>query len=124
MIIFHDFALPVSGVSKMSFRVLSSFKLQYILIFPSYLFIFYVISITCVFFLLSSPIKRIFCESEYVVVHLLVEIANVKQVVIDLFRIENSKIAEHWDAIQQIPKESLETCISGKRILRKESMEK
>ncbi|MEM9936063.1 MAG: ester cyclase [Bacteroidota bacterium] len=54
----------------------------------------------------QSPIKRIICDQNFVATHLLVEMGNTKQLVIDLFRIQEGKIQEHWDAIESYPGET------------------
>lgn len=51
----------------------------------------------------KNPIVRTIAEGEYVVLHLSVEIMGTQKVVIDLFRIEDGKLAEHWDAIEDHP---------------------
>ncbi|KZS42693.1 hypothetical protein AWE51_04380 [Aquimarina aggregata] len=47
-----------------------------------------------------KPFIRILSDNEYVAAHLQVAIADEQKVVLDLFRIENGLIAEHWDAIK------------------------
>lgn len=47
-----------------------------------------------------KPIMRIIVDNDYVVVHLNVVFAGQKKIVLDMFRLENGLIAEHWDAIQ------------------------
>jgi predicted SnoaL-like aldol condensation-catalyzing enzyme len=49
--------------------------------------------------------KRVFADGDYVIVH-----AHAKaspddrgSAVMDIFRLENGKVVEHWDVIQQIP---------------------
>ena len=54
----------------------------------------------------ESPLKRIIGEDEYVAVHLFVEVGNVKQVVMDLFRVKGGKLVEHWDAIEIVKPET------------------
>ncbi len=49
-----------------------------------------------------KPNVRLIAQGEFVVMHLNVEFAGQHKAVLDLFRIENEKIAEHWDAIQDI----------------------
>jgi len=47
-----------------------------------------------------QPFMRIIADDDYVVIHLSVEFGGQKKIVLDLFRLENGLIAEHWDAIQ------------------------
>ncbi len=55
-----------------------------------------------------STIKRIFAEGDYVILH----VHSVKEpgtrgsAIFDLFKLENGKIIEHWDAIQDVPEHS------------------
>ena len=55
-----------------------------------------------------SEIKRIFAEGDYVIIHVhSVRIPKTRgRAIFDLFRLENGKIVEHWDAIQEIPESS------------------
>jgi predicted SnoaL-like aldol condensation-catalyzing enzyme len=55
-----------------------------------------------------SEIKRIFAEGDYVIIHVhSVRIPNTRgRAIFDLFRLEDGKIVEHWDAIQEIPESS------------------
>ena len=56
----------------------------------------------------KSEIKRIFAEGDYVIIHVhSVRIPSTRgRAIFDLFRLENGKIVEHWDAIQEIPESS------------------
>jgi len=56
----------------------------------------------------KSEIKRIFADGDYVIIHVhSVRIPNTRgRAIFDLFKLENSKIVEHWDAIQEIPESS------------------
>lgn len=56
----------------------------------------------------KSEIKRIFAEGDYVIIHVhSVRIPNTRgRAIFDLFKLENGKIVEHWDAIQEIPESS------------------
>lgn len=55
-----------------------------------------------------SEIKQVFAEGDYVILH----VHSVKEpgtrgaAIIDIFRLENSRIVEHWDVIQPIPEQS------------------
>ena len=53
-------------------------------------------------------VKRILVDGDYVVghVHVIVNPGDRGHVAIDIFRIENGKVAEHWDAIQPIGAEA------------------
>ncbi|KTD20928.1 Predicted ester cyclase [Legionella lansingensis] len=55
-----------------------------------------------------SEIKRVFAEGDYVILHVhsIKEPGTRGQAIIDVFRLENHKIVEHWDVIQAIPEES------------------
>jgi predicted SnoaL-like aldol condensation-catalyzing enzyme len=52
-----------------------------------------------------SEIKRVLADGDYVVlhVHAVREPATLGQAIIDIFRLENGKIVEHWDVTQDIP---------------------
>ena len=51
----------------------------------------------------KSPIIRAIQEGDLVVTHLDVEFMGKRMAVIDLFKLKDGMLAEHWDAIQQIP---------------------
>jgi predicted SnoaL-like aldol condensation-catalyzing enzyme len=55
-----------------------------------------------------SEIKRIFADGDYVIIHVhSVRIPNTRgRAIFDLFKLEDGKIVEHWDAIQEIPESS------------------
>lgn len=55
----------------------------------------------------TKPFMRIITENDHVVVHLSVEFGGQKKIVLEVFRLENGLIAEHWDAIQNQSEESL-----------------
>jgi predicted SnoaL-like aldol condensation-catalyzing enzyme len=56
----------------------------------------------------KSEIKRIFADGDYVIIHVhSVRIPGTRgRAIFDLFKLENGKIVEHWDAIQEIPESS------------------
>jgi predicted SnoaL-like aldol condensation-catalyzing enzyme len=55
-----------------------------------------------------SEIKRVFADGDYVILH----VHNVPtpgsrgNAIIDIFRLENGKVVEHWDVRQEIPEQS------------------
>ncbi len=52
--------------------------------------------------------KRIFAEGNYVVLHshLIRKPGDRGMAVVDIFRLENGKIVEHWDVVQEVPETS------------------
>jgi predicted SnoaL-like aldol condensation-catalyzing enzyme len=56
----------------------------------------------------KSEIKRLFAEGDYVILHVhSIRIPNTRgRAIFELFKLENGKIVEHWDAIQEIPETS------------------
>jgi len=48
----------------------------------------------------TKPFMRIIVDNDYVIAHLSVKFGGQKKIVLDMFRLENGLIAEHWDAIQ------------------------
>ena len=57
----------------------------------------------------KSEIKRVFAEGDYVIlhVHAVREPGTRGNAIVDIFRLENGKIVEHWDVIQPIPEKAL-----------------
>ena len=55
-----------------------------------------------------SEIKRVFAEGDYVILHVhSVRAPNTRgRAIIEIFKLENGKIVEHWDTIQDIPETS------------------
>lgn len=56
-----------------------------------------------------SEIKKVFADNEYVIlqVHSIREPGTRGRAIFDLFKLENGKIVEHWEAAQDIPKKSV-----------------
>ena len=55
-----------------------------------------------------SEIKRVFADGDYVILHVhSIRPPNMRgRAIVEIFRLENGKIDEHWDVIQEIPEES------------------
>ena len=55
-----------------------------------------------------GEIKRSFVEGDYVVlhVHAVREPGTAGTAIVDIFRLENGKIVEHWDVIQPVPEKA------------------
>ncbi|MPT47118.1 MAG: hypothetical protein E2598_01705 [Sphingobium sp.] len=53
-------------------------------------------------------VKRMFADGDYVIahVHVVIEPGTAGNAVIDIFRLEDGLIAEHWDASQPVPAQS------------------
>jgi predicted SnoaL-like aldol condensation-catalyzing enzyme len=58
-----------------------------------------------------SEIKRVFAEGDHVIlhVHAVREPGTKGQAIIDIFRVVDGKIVEHWDVIQDVPDQALNT---------------
>jgi predicted SnoaL-like aldol condensation-catalyzing enzyme len=52
-----------------------------------------------------SEIKRMFADDDYVIVHVhaVREPGTRGNAIIDIFKLENGKVVEHWDVVQPIP---------------------
>ncbi|MAZ28588.1 MAG: hypothetical protein CL868_16125 [Cytophagaceae bacterium] len=50
-----------------------------------------------------KPFYRYICEGDMVAVHLGIDFMGQKRAVVDLFRIEDGQLAEHWDASEILP---------------------
>jgi predicted SnoaL-like aldol condensation-catalyzing enzyme len=55
-----------------------------------------------------SEIKRVFADGDYVILHAhAVRVPGTRgNAIVDIFRLENNKIVEHWDVIQAIPEKA------------------
>jgi predicted SnoaL-like aldol condensation-catalyzing enzyme len=51
----------------------------------------------------STPFFRLIAEGDFVVTNLSFDWGGKQKVVVDLFRFENGKVIEHWDAVQDEP---------------------
>ena len=56
----------------------------------------------------KSDIKRAFAEGDYVILHIhaVREPGERGVAVVDIFRLENGKIVEHWDVVQPVPEKA------------------
>ena len=56
----------------------------------------------------KNTIKRVVAEGDLVVLHVhsTQNAQNRGEAVVDIFRVEQGKIVEHWDAVQSVPAES------------------
>ncbi len=55
----------------------------------------------------KSEIKKVIAEGDYVVLHVhSSRTPKVQRAIIEIFRLENGRIDEHWDVIQEIPETS------------------
>jgi predicted SnoaL-like aldol condensation-catalyzing enzyme len=54
-------------------------------------------------------LKRVIAENDLVAIHYLwvVEPGVFERAIVDIFRIENERLVEHWDVVQQIPEQSV-----------------
>ena len=55
-----------------------------------------------------SEIKRSFAEGDYVILHVhsVREQGSRGRAIVDIFRLEDGKIVEHWDVVQEIPEKA------------------
>jgi predicted SnoaL-like aldol condensation-catalyzing enzyme len=54
-------------------------------------------------------LKRVIAENDLVVIHYLwvVEPGVFERAIVDIFRIENERLVEHWDVVQPMPEKSV-----------------
>jgi len=59
----------------------------------------------------KSEIKRAFAEGDFVILHVFGQREPGERgvAIIDIFRLENGKIVEHWDVVQPIPEKPANT---------------
>ena len=55
-----------------------------------------------------SEIKRVFADGDYVIVHVhaVREPGTRGRAIMDIFKLENGKIVEHWDVAQDVPEKA------------------
>jgi predicted SnoaL-like aldol condensation-catalyzing enzyme len=55
-----------------------------------------------------SEIKKVFADGDYVILHVRAvrEPGTRGNAIVDIFKLENGKIVEHWDVVQPIPDQS------------------
>jgi len=53
-------------------------------------------------------VKRVFADGDYVIahVHVIINPGELGRAVVDIFRIEDGRIAEHWDVAQPVPEKA------------------
>jgi predicted SnoaL-like aldol condensation-catalyzing enzyme len=58
-----------------------------------------------------SDIKRVFADGDYVIlhVHVVPNPGDRGSAVVDIFKLENGKIVEHWDVVQPVPEKTANT---------------
>jgi predicted SnoaL-like aldol condensation-catalyzing enzyme len=58
-----------------------------------------------------SEIKRVFADGDYVILHVhsVREKGSRGRAIVDIFKLENGKIVEHWDVVQDVPEKSVNT---------------
>lgn len=56
----------------------------------------------------KSIVKRAFADGDYVILHVhsIREPGALGVAIVDIYRMENGKVVEHWDVIQDVPDES------------------
>lgn len=56
-------------------------------------------------------VKRVFVDGDYVIahVHVIIHPGDLGNAVVDIFRVAQGRIAEHWDVAQEVPTQSANT---------------
>ena len=56
-------------------------------------------------------VKRMFVDGDYVIahVHVIINPGDLGNAVVDIFRVAQGRIAEHWDVAQEVPTQSANT---------------
>ena len=56
-------------------------------------------------------VKRMFVDGDYVIahVHVIINPGDTGNAVVDIFRVANGRIAEHWDVAQEVPAKAANT---------------
>jgi predicted SnoaL-like aldol condensation-catalyzing enzyme len=56
-------------------------------------------------------VKRMFVDGDYVIahVHVIIHPGDTGSAVVDIFRVANGRIAEHWDVAQEVPTKAANT---------------
>ena len=60
-----------------------------------------------------SPILRTVCEGNLVVLFLGLSLPGMELAVVDLFRVADGKLAEHWEAVESIPADNASAITGG-----------
>jgi len=58
---------------------------------------------------LHVDIKRVFADGDFVILHshAVREPDTLGRAVVDIFKLENGKVVEHWDVIQDVPEKPM-----------------
>ena len=62
----------------------------------------------------NKPFIRMFAQDDYVVLHMQMEIFGSKKIMVELFRVKDGLLAEHWDAIEDI---AADTGVNGNAVI-------
>jgi len=61
----------------------------------------------------TKPLTRVIADRDMVAVHMLLEMGNQKLVLLDLMRVQDGLLIEHWDALQPVPDDTGNFIIEG-----------